>query len=154
MNKNQGTCSTWPMQSLFQKFMATQSKLVIFFPSGNWQAADVSATYARSLGKAHRSTFFFGSCALWVSCSIPALQNPIYQPAGAPFISLGSETQKELLPIWGSFTCRPKKKWQFIISISPQMLFKSSLFLLDAAWVPWRSRLSVSKVNRQSDAPN
>ena len=44
-------------------YRAKKSKLVTFFPSGTLQAADVWASHARSLGKAQRSTFLFGSLA-------------------------------------------------------------------------------------------
>ena len=68
------TCSTWQIQSSFRKFtvfirhhtLPTQSKLVTFFSfwyvAGGWCLSLIDS-YARSLGKAHRSTFLFGSLA-------------------------------------------------------------------------------------------
>ena len=62
---------------------------------------------------------------------MPALQNLTHQPAEALFTSQGSQDLVKLLPIWGSFGSLSdpniKYKWHFIMSISLQMFFKSSV---------------------------
>ena len=68
----------------------TQSKLVFLSPSGTWQA-DVWASYASSLGKAHRSTLF-----VW-QFSIETFMVNAHQPAEAPFTSQGSQ---DLVILW------------------------------------------------------
>ena len=89
-----------------------------------WQA-DVWASNARNLGKAHRSIFF-----VW-QFSIETFLFNAHQPAEAPFTSQGSQDLVKLLPIWGSFVSLSdpnfKYKWQFIMPISRQMFFKSSV---------------------------
>ena len=57
-------------------------------------------------------------------CSMAALQNLSHQ-VKAPFTSQGSQDLVKLLPLWGSLTFI-KYKWQFVISISLEMFFKSS----------------------------
>ena len=93
----------------------------IFFPFGAWQAADVWASYARSLGTVHPSIF------VW-QCSIEIFMFDLINQ------QRHSSLHKAAKILWScSHTAAVslsdlaiKCKWQFIISISLQMCFKPS----------------------------
>ena len=109
--------SLWPsskMQHPVQKHM-------FFFPFGAWQAADVWASYARSLGTVHQSiyvwqcsieTFMFYLINQQRHCSLHKAAKILWSCSHTAAVSLSD------LAI--------KCKWQFIISISLQMYFMSS----------------------------
>ena len=78
----------------------------LFFPFGGWQAADVWASYARSLE--HRDLHVLS-----------------HKPAKALFTSQGSQDLVKLLPHCGSFTLRPCYQMQVTVH---HLYFTSDVF--------------------------
>ena len=92
-----------------------------FFPFGAWQAADVWAPYARSLGKAHQSIFVWQcSIEIFMFYLINQQRHPSLHKAAKILWSCSHTAAVSLSDL--AIKC----KWQFIISISLQMCFKSS----------------------------
>ena len=109
--------SLWPSS----KMQHPVPKHMGFFPFGAWQAADVLASYARSLGKVHQSIYVWQrSIEIFMFYLINQQRHSSLHKAAKILWSCCHTVAVSLSDL--AIKC----KWQFIISISLQMCFKPS----------------------------
>ena len=143
------TCSTSRFKIRSKSLQPSSTRTVPCQHKANWWLfsfrywqADVWASYARSLGKAHRSTFFVWQFSIETFNIFNAFQ------CSSTFTSQGSQGSQDLvklLPIWGSFVSLSDLAIQIQVTVYHLYFASDVLQVLrfQMVWNWWQSAKSL-----------